>query len=168
MIAFEEIVRRSQTAATGNRKSVACDALEQIDDPLREVAKIRQQIRAEICERNFGRCKHEHHAEQQQVHEIDHDERKKGALIAEVGLIFRNHPAGKREMERPGRANHGIKQSPIRLHIHKEAKHAIRGDRQDAVERKKIRRQGDPEIIFVRHHVAAITANTKPANASAH
>lgn len=144
------------------------ESSEKLDNPLRKVAEIGQQIRAEICKRDFGRCKHEHHAEQQQVHEIDHDERKKCALIGEVGLIFGYHPAGKREMERPGRANHGKKQSSIRLHIQKEAKQAIRGDRQDAVEREKIRRQRDPEIIFVCHDMAAITANSKPADASAH
>src|SRR5439155_4879488 len=47
-------------------------------------------------------------------------------------------------------------------------KHAIRGDYKDAVERKKIRRQRDPEIILVRHDMAATPADAKPADTSAH
>jgi hypothetical protein len=71
-------------------------------------------------------------------------------------------------MERPGRSDHRVKQAPVRLHVEEQAEHAVRGDRQNAVERKKIRRQRDPEIISVRHHMSAVTANAKPADASAH
>ena len=71
-------------------------------------------------------------------------------------------------MERPGGADHRIQQAPIRLHIHKEAKRAIRGDRQNAVEGKKIRRQCDPEICLVRDDVSAVATNTKLADLSSH
>ena len=144
------------------------DALEKLDNPSREVAKICQQVRAEPSKGDLSRRKNEHHAEQQQVHQIDDHEREECALIAQVGLIFRDHPAGEREMERPGGADHGIQQAPIRLDIHKEAKHAIRGDRQNAVKREKIRRQRDPEICLVRDDVSAVATNTKPADTSSH
>ena len=45
-----------------------------IDKPPRKVAKIYQQIRAESRKRNLWRRQNEHHAEQQQVHQIDHNE----------------------------------------------------------------------------------------------
>ena len=130
--------------------------------------KIGQQIRSETGERNLWRRQNEHHAEQQHIHQIDHNEREKRALIAQVSLIFRDHPTRKREMERPRRADHSVKPSTIRLHIHEKAERAIDRDCQNAVERKKIWRQRDPEVGLVGNHMPAVTANTKPAHASTH
>ena len=89
--------------------------LEQIENPTRKAGKIGQQIRSETGERNLRRRQNEHHAEQQHVHQIDHDEREKSSLIAQIGLIFGDHPTSEREMERPGRADHGIKQASVWL-----------------------------------------------------
>src|SRR6266498_506129 len=99
---------------------------------------------------------------------MDHDEREERALIAEVGLIFRDHPARKREVERPGHADHSVKPSAVRLHVHEKAEGAIRGDCQDAVEWKKIRRQRDPKVGLVGNYMPTVTANAKSAHASAH
>src|SRR5207247_4767054 len=84
------------------------------------------------------------------------------------GVYSTDHPRAGHGTKPSDPTIHSTKSSPMRRHIHKEAEQAIRGDRQYAVERKKIRRQRDPEIIFVRHHMAAVTANTKPDDASAH
>ena len=135
-----------------------------IDKPPREVAKIRQQICAETRKRNLRGRKNKHYAEEQQVHQIDHDEGEERALIAEVGLIFRNHPTRKREMERPCRADHSVKPPAVRLHIHEKAERAINRDRQNAIEWKKIWSQRDPEVGLVGNHMSAITANAKPAD----
>ena len=139
-----------------------------IDKPARKVAKIYQQIRAESRKRSLWGCQNEHHAEQQQVHQIDHDEREERALIAQVSLIFRDHPARKREMERPGRSDDSVKPSAVRLHIHEKAERAIDGDCQNAVERKKIWRQRDPKVGLVGNHMPAVTANAKPTDAPTH
>lgn len=71
-------------------------------------------------------------------------------------------------MERPSRADHGVKPSTIWLHIHKKAKRAIDGDCQNAVERKKIRRQRDPKVGLVGNYMPTVTANAKSAHASTH
>ena len=142
--------------------------LEKIENPPREIGKIDQQIRPETGERNLRRRQNEHHAEQQDVHQIDHDQREERTLIAQVSLIFRDHPTRKREMERARRADHSVKPSTIRLHIHEETEPAIDRDRQNAVEWKKIWRQRDPEVGLVGNYVSAVTANTKPAYAPTH
>ena len=142
--------------------------MEKIGKPPREVGKVGQQICSETGERNLGRRENEHHAEQQHVHQIDYDEREERALIAQVSLIFRDHPARKREMERPRHADHSVKPSTIRLHIHEKAERAIDRDRQNAVEWKKIWRQRDPEVGLVGNHMSAVTANAKPAHAATH
>ena len=92
--------------------------LEKIENPTGKDAKIGQQICSETDERNLRRRQNEHHAEQQDVHQIDHDQREERTLIAQVSLIFRDHPTRKREMERPRRADHRVKPSAIRLHIY--------------------------------------------------
>ena len=71
-------------------------------------------------------------------------------------------------MKRPGRADRGVKQASIGLHVQKKAEHAVNGDHQNAVDRKKIRRQCDPEVCLAGHNMSAITTHPKPANASAH
>ena len=144
------------------------EAISKISNPSRKDAKIDQQICSETGERNLRRRQNEHHAEQQHVHQIDYDEREERTLIAQVSLIFRDHPTRKSEMERPRRADHSVKPSAIRLHINEKAEHAIDRDRQNAVKRKKIGRQRDPEVGLIGNHMSAVTANTKPAHAPTH
>ncbi len=88
-----------------------------LHDPRHEISEIRQQIRTEAFKRDLSGRKNQHHAEQQQIHQVDDYERKKCALIGKVGLILGDHPTGEREMERPRDANDSVKQPPIRLHI---------------------------------------------------
>jgi len=136
--------------------------------PLREVAEIRQQIRPEAFKCDLSGRQNQHDAEQQQIHQVDDDERKKRALIGKIGLVLGNHPAGEREMERPRDANHGVKQPPIRLHVYEKAKSAVNSDRENAVYRKEIRRQCDPEIRLGGHYVPAVETNSEPAYAATH
>ena len=42
--------------------------------PLREVAEVRQQIRAEAFKRDLPGRKNQHDAEQQEIHKVDDDE----------------------------------------------------------------------------------------------
>src|SRR5439155_24267760 len=72
------------------------------------------------------------------------------------------------EVERPGCADHSVKPSAVRLHIYEKAERAVDGNGQNAVERKKIRRQRDPKVGFVGNYMPAVTANAKPADASTH
>src|SRR5207253_9712621 len=67
-----------------------------------------------------------------------------------------------------GHADHSVKPSPVRLHIHEKAERAVDGDCQNAVERKKIRRDRDPKVGFVGNYVPTVTADAKPADASTH
>ena len=100
--------------SNANRYSQLCKKLH---DPLRKTSEIRQQIRPEAFERDLSGRENQHHAEQQQIHKVDDDERKKCTLIGKVGLFFGDHPESEREMECPRRTNRGVKQAPIRLHV---------------------------------------------------
>ena len=71
-------------------------------------------------------------------------------------------------MERPRGPDHGIKQPPIRLHVHKKAERAVNGDRQNAVDREEIRRQRDPKVRLGGHHVSAVGTDAEPAHATTH
>jgi hypothetical protein len=82
--------------------------------------------------------------------------------------LFGNHPAGKREVERPRGADRRIKQSAERLHIHHQAEPAVDAEREDAVEREEIRRERDEEVVPVRDDVTALAADPELAHASAH
>lgn len=139
-----------------------------LDEPVRKVPEIRQQIRAETRKLDMRRRENQHHAEQKQVHEIDHHEGKKCALIAQVRLIFQDHPACEGKVKRPRRANDYVKQLPVRLHVYKKIQRPVNGDCENAVERKKIRCQCDPEVGFARDDVSSFAANAKPADASPH
>jgi hypothetical protein len=141
---------------------------EKVNEPTREIGKIDQQICSETGERNLRRRQNEHHAEQQHVHQIDHDQREERTLIAQVSLIFRNHPTRKREMERPRRADHSVKPPAVRLYVYKKTERSIDRDRQNAVKWKKIWRQRDPEVGLVGNYMAAVTAHAKPAHAPTH
>src|SRR5437763_8973311 len=71
-------------------------------------------------------------------------------------------------MKRPGRADHGVKQSPVRLHIQKKTEHTVNGDRQNAVEREKIRRQRDPEVGLAGNYMSSVTTHPKSGDSSPH
>ena len=163
MVRGESIARRAMaTGLPGVRPT------RKFNDPLREVPEIRQQIGAKTRKRDMRRGENQHHAEQKQVHEIDHHERKKCALIAQVRLIFQDHPACEGKMKRPRCANDRVKQLPVRLHVYDKIERAVDGDRENAVEREKIRCQCDPEVGFACDDVSSFATNAKPADASPH
>ena len=114
------------------------------------------------------RGENQHHAEQQQIHEIDNHEGKECPLICEIGLIFRNHPAAEREMKCPRCADDGVKQAAIRLHVEKETERAVSPDRHNAIDWEKIRCQRDPEVGLGRHYMSAVGADAKSADMAAH
>ena len=86
-------------------------------DPRHEISEVGQQIRAEAFKCDLPGRENQHDAEQREIHQVDDDQRKKCALICEIRLILRDHPAGEREMERPCDANYGVKQAAVWLHV---------------------------------------------------
>src|SRR5438270_13087664 len=98
----------------------------------------------------------------------NHNQRKKCSVIAQVGLVFGNHPERESKMKRPRHADHRIKQSAVRLDVVKNTERSVNRDGENAVDRKKIRRERDPEISAVRHDVTAFGAHAKTADATAH
>ena len=83
-------------------------------------------------------------------------------MIREIGLFLRDHPAGKREVKRPGHADQGVEQPAVGLHVEKQTERSIDADDDQAVEREKIRRERDPEIVPVGDDVAAFAAHPEP------
>ena len=89
-------------------------------------------------------------------------------MVTQIGLVLGDHPASECEMKRPGRADYGVKQSAVGLHVVKNAEQAINRDGENAVERKKIRRERNPKIGAVGDDVTAVASDPKPADAAAH
>lgn len=89
-------------------------------------------------------------------------------MIAQVGLIFRDHPASEGEVKRPSRSDDGVKESAVRLHVVKNAERPVNRDRENAVNWKKIRRERDPKIGAVGDDMAAMAADSKSANPASH
>ena len=136
---------------------------------MRKVADIGEDIGAKTGKRNLRRSDHEHDAEHDQVQQIDdHDEGEKCSLIGKIGLIFQDHPAGKREMKRPGHPNERVEQPAVRLHVKKQTEQPVKGDRDQAVEREKVGRERDPKIVAIGNDVAAFASNAKTADAATH
>src|ERR1700730_2593797 len=71
-------------------------------------------------------------------------------------------------MKRPGRANDGVEQSPVGLHVVKKTEQSVNAEGENAVERKKIGRERDEKIRAVRYDVSAVAAHAEPADPSAH
>ena len=71
-------------------------------------------------------------------------------------------------MERPSHANERIEQSAVRLHVEKQTEQSVKRDDDEAVERKKVRRERDPKIVAIGNDVAALSRDTKTADATAH
>ena len=110
-----------------------------IDDPVRKIADVRHQIGAETGKGNLRRRHNQHRAEQHQIHQVDHDQRKKCSVIAQVSLFLWNHPAGKCEMERPGGADEGVKQPAIRLQVVKKTEQRRRARSRERCRAEKSR-----------------------------
>ena len=89
-------------------------------------------------------------------------------MIGKIGLIFQDHPDGKREMKRPGHANDGVEQSAVGLHVKKQTEQSIDADCDQAVEREEIGRECDPEIVAIGNDVAAFASDAKTADAASH
>jgi len=146
----------------------AAEAVEEVGDPAGKIADVGEEIGAKTGERDLWRHQDEHCAQEQQIHQVDHNEREKCAVLSQVALVFRNHPAGEREMKRPGRADHGIEESPVRLQVEEKAETAVYADGENAVNREKIRGQADQEVVAARDDVSAAAADPEPADAPAH
>src|SRR5438477_4987855 len=135
---------------------------------MRETPNVREQVSAEISEGNPRRRQNEHDAQEQQIHQVNHYEGKERAVIGKVRLFFRDHPAGKSEVKGPGRADQAVEKPAVRLHIVKQAESPVRANDDDAVERKKIGGERDPEIVPVRHDMTSLAANVELADAPTH
>ena len=87
--------------------------IQQSAGPLGETSQIRRQISRETRKGDLRRCDHEQDAQKQQIHQINKNEGKKCSVIAQLGLVFRNHPTGKGEMKGPGNAERRIEELAV-------------------------------------------------------
>ena len=98
---------------------------------------------------DLRRCNHEQDAQEHKIHQINENERKKCSVIAQISLVFWNHPAGEGKMERPTNAENGVEELAVWRDVHEQARDAVGQNREQAIERKKIRSQRDHEICPV-------------------
>ena len=71
-------------------------------------------------------------------------------------------------MERPGNAENGVEELAIWRDVHEQARDPVGQNREQAIERKKIRSQRDHEICPVGDDMAAVAADSKFTDPSAH
>src|SRR2546428_13044195 len=83
------------------RLRTAAKSIEEISNPMRKIADILDEFGAEIDERDLPCSQHQHHAKQNQIHQINHHEREKRPVVPQIRLILGNHPAREGEMECP-------------------------------------------------------------------
>src|SRR5437016_1737053 len=102
------LIRQVHRHALTSRKLIRQSA-----NPFRKAAQIFDQIGAKTGKGYLRRCDHEQDAQKQQVHHINKNERKKCPVIAQIGLVLRNHPAGKGEMKGPGNTERRVEQLAI-------------------------------------------------------
>lgn len=151
-----------------DRLMATFEMIKQSAGVFRKIAQVGDEIAAETRECDLRRSDDEKDAEQSEVHKVNEHERKECAVIAQIGLVFRNHPSRKSEMERPRGADDGEQKLAVRRDVGTQTGDAVNRDGDDAVEREKIRSERDPEIAAVGNNVAAIAPDAKPADASAH
>ena len=63
----------------------------------------------ETKETHFTGDNDQESAEDQQVHQIDKDQREEGPVLSQVRLVLEDHPAGEGEVETPGGTNGHVK-----------------------------------------------------------
>jgi len=142
--------------------------IQQCTDPLRKTSEILHQIFTEIGKGDLRRCNHKQAAQKHKIHQINENERKKRSVIAQISLVFWNHPAGEGKMERPGNTENGVEKLAVRRDVHEQAGDPIDQNREQAIERKKIRSERDQEICPVGDDMAAVAADSKLTDTSAH
>lgn len=135
-------------------------------DELGKVFRIGEQLAAKRQKGNLRRGDHQEEREEHDVHEEDNHEGEKGAVISQVGLSFGNHPQREAEVKRPGRAEQ--QKQPLKRReqeespgrggdIEEQTRAGVDQDDDDAVERIKVRRERNPEVVRVGDDVAAAT-----------
>src|ERR1044071_9195494 len=87
--------------------------VQQSTDPFRKTSEVLHQILTETDKGDLRRCYHKQDAQKHKVHQINENERKKRPVIAQISLVFRNHPAGEGKMERPGNAKNGVEKLAV-------------------------------------------------------
>ena len=87
--------------------------IQQSTDPFRKFSEILQQIFTETDEGDLRRCNHKQDAQKHKIHQINENEREKRSVIAQISLVFRNHPAGEGKVERPGNTENGIEELAV-------------------------------------------------------
>ena len=87
--------------------------IHQSANPFRKAAQIFDEIGTKTGEGNLRRCDHEQDAQKQQVHHINKNEGKKGSVIAQIGLVLRNHPTGEGEVKGPGNAERRVEKLAV-------------------------------------------------------
>src|SRR6266576_2308251 len=108
---------RQTTARQFHRRLMAAGKrIQQSADPFRKTSEVRYQIFSETGKSDLRRCNHKQDAQKHKIHQINENERKKRSVIAQIRLVFRNHPAGEGKMERPGNTENGIEELAVWRH----------------------------------------------------
>ena len=102
------LIRQVHRHAMTSRK-----VIHQSANPFGETSQIGHQISRETGKGNLRRCDHEQSAQKQQVDHINKNEGKKCPVIAQIGLVFRNHPTGEGEVKGPGNPQNRVEELAV-------------------------------------------------------
>src|SRR5205085_9877775 len=170
---------RSSVAAVYDRRKITQQLLhrrlmaaririQQCTDPLRKTSEILHQIFTKIAKGDLRRCNHKQAAQKHKIQQINENERKKRSVIAQISLVFWNHPAGEGKMERPGTTVNGVEKLAVRRDVHEQAGDPINENRVQAIERKKIQSERDQDTCPVGDDMAAIAARPTLTDTTVH
>jgi len=138
------------------------------EEPIGKLHRTHEQFLSEVTEGHVPAGHNQHHTQCRKVDEVNNHHRKEGAVLDQVGLSLPQHPDGKGDMKTPGKADDREEQAPERFHIYEQANPPVQKEGQNAVDRKKIRRQRDPEIVRVGDDVPTGAADPELAHPASH
>ena len=139
-----------------------------MEEPIGKFHGPLEQFLSEVAEGHVTAGHNEHDTQRRKIDEVNDHHREESAVLDQVGLPLPQHPDREGDMKTPGKADHPEQPLPIRLYIQEHAGPAVQKEGQNAVDRKKIRRQRDPEIVGVGNDVTAGPADTELAHFATH
>ena len=89
-------------------------------------------------------------------------------MLNQVRLAFPKHPDGERNMERPGKTDYSKKPAMVGRDIGEHADPGVDQQRENAVNRKEIGRERNPEVALVCNDIAAVPGDLELAHPAAH
>src|SRR5260370_25427845 len=139
-----------------------------MQDRVGKVHRALQEFSAEGIKGDIAAGENEHEAQSEEIHQIDHHHREKRSVLDEISLPVPEHPNGERYVKHPGKTNQPKEPSMERGQVPEHADAAVKSKGNQAVNRKKIGRERDPEIVSIDDNMSAFATHPETSDAAPH